>query len=49
MSVFLSGSAVEFGKLSGLAETILLAFKINTFFCQKIKAAPCKFFNVYHT
>lgn len=42
MSVFLGRSALGFGKLSGLAETTLLAFKINKFFCQeKKKAAPC--------
>lgn len=49
MSLFLSSSAVKFGKLAGLGETALLAFKINTFFCQEIKGAPYKFFNVYRT
>lgn len=48
MSVFLGRCAVEFGKLSGLAETTLLAFKINKIFQGK-KAAPYKFFNVYQT
>lgn len=38
VSVFLSRSAVGFGKLSGLAETTLLAFKINKFFCQEKKS-----------
>lgn len=37
MSVFLGSSAVDFGKLSGLAETTLLVFKINKFFCQEKK------------
>lgn len=37
MSVFLGRSALGFGKLSGLAETTLLAFKINKFFCQEKK------------
>lgn len=46
MSVLLGRSAVGFGKWSGLAETTLLAFKINKFFCQEKKAAPCKFFSV---
>lgn len=49
MSVFLGRSALGFGKLSGLAETTLLAFKINIFFCQEKKSCTLQFFNVYQT